>query len=277
MNQSLHGNLKSSSWFGKQKIIINHTYDSIKIDEIINKISTELDDKKNQYEQSSNKDPKKYMIDINNIIKKYIELYPCDRKSIFGASKNLPVLNKDNEKKCHKNKVDYYTKFQQRFCVTNSIHSKYYQGINLNKLRNSEEYLYTGNNLYNILSLKIKNHNRAIDRLNGISVAKRERMDEIAQMNKKFGQNKMSGGKKSTTTKKPVKKPVKKTTTKKSTTTKKPVKKPVKKTTTKKSTTTKKPVKKPIKKTTTKKSTTTKKPVKKPVKKTTTKKSTTKK
>ena len=38
------------------------------------------------------------MIDINNIIKKYIELYPCDRKSIFGASKNLPVLNKDNEK-----------------------------------------------------------------------------------------------------------------------------------------------------------------------------------
>ena len=46
MNQSLHGNLKSSSWFGKQKIIINHTYDSIKIDEIINKISTELDDKK---------------------------------------------------------------------------------------------------------------------------------------------------------------------------------------------------------------------------------------
>ena len=215
------------------------------------------------------------MIDINNIIKKYIELYPCDRKSIFGASKNLPVLNKDNEKKCHKNKVDYYTKFQQRFCVTNSIHSKYYQGINLNKLRNSEEYLYTGNNLYNILSLKIKNHNRAIDRLNGISVAKRERMDEIAQMNKKFGQNKMSGGKKSTTTKKPVKKPVKKTTTKKSTTTKKPVKKPVKKTTTKKSTTTKKPVKKPVKKTTTKKSTTTKKPVKKPIKKTTTKKSTT--
>ena len=83
--------------------------------------------------------------------------------------------------------------------------------------------------------------------------------------------------KKSTTTKKPVKKPVKKTTTKKSTTTKKPVKKPVKKTTTKKSTTTKKPVKKPVKKTSTKKSTTTKKPVKKPVKKTTTKKSTTKK
>ena len=80
------------------------------------------------------------------------------------------------------------------------------------------------------------------------------------------------GGKKSSKTKKPVKK----TTTKKPTT-KKPVKKtnikkpttkkPVKKTTTKKPTT-----KKPVKKTTTKKSTT-----KKPVKKTTTKKQTTKK